>query len=398
MWYNIFMSKNKGNKIFFIVVLSLLGTFVLLTALTFVLRLYFAEWWTRTISRGLRIAASTITNILPFSLTEILIYIVILLAIAIIVMLIVLLVKKRGKATLKLFSLTVTVVMFFVMMYSMSASAEYKRQSLTGEWQNATASKEEFLQIAKQYQVEYNALAEGFERDEAGNIVEKYTFEETALLVKQEVEKYADGDYFSSTVATPKQVASSELMSYLGISGMYLSLTGEANINTVTHYIDLPFIMAHELSHSLQIMRENEANIFAFYVCLGSQNPYLRYSALAYGYYHLVNGIATLYGTSSQTYDEYVSSLSSLAQQDNFAANNVWSKYQTSFISSIGDFFNDLYLKLSGIAEGTGSYQVPGATLTPKPPSIPGEVIVMEVSYSPIQKIFIHLYDPWTTY
>ncbi len=382
------MKKPKLSTYYIVLIVLAVLAIVLLSA-TLIVRAVDAEWWIRNISRPLRSISTTISNAVSFSITEIIIYLLIAIGLILIATIVALLVKKKFKLTLRIVTAVLTIVLVVSSLYVVTASCEYGRDELTGEWQNATATKEEFLAIAQAYQKEYNQLAESFERDEQGNIIPQYTFSEIAQLVRDEVAKYADGDYLSSTVAMPKEVLSSKAMSYLGISGMYLSLTGEANINTVTHYTSLPITMAHELAHSLQIMRETDANIFAFYVCLGSQNPYIRYSALQYGYSQLRNGVLSWYTTDSQQFLSLYDGLSPLVLKDRADSYAVWDEYQ-GWISDLSEFFNDIYLKLSGVTTGTDSYIVPGATIIPQPPTMPDQEPIYVVEFSAVQKIFIY--------
>ncbi len=380
----------KGKISFGIVALVVLFVLsVLLIAVTLVVRAVDAEWWVTHVSRPLRTAMTTVSNLLPFSLTEVLVYLCISLVLLLLILVVVLLIKKKWRIVLKTVAVVLVVVLMLISLYTATASAEYKRDPLTGTWQDATLTKEEYLAMAKAYQAEYNALAESFERDENGVILEQLTREDVARLVYEETAKHADGKYLASTLSQPKLVSTSNAMSYLGISGIYLSLTGEANINTVTYYTALPTTIAHELSHSLQIMREGDASIYAFYICLGSQNSLLRYSSLQYGYSQLRNGIIAHYSTDSVEFEDFDANLSPYCQIDRNATNAVWGEYQ-GFINDVSEFFNDIYLKFSGVKEGTDSYVVGGATITPNPtPDNPEDVIV---NYSVIQKMFIEDY------
>lgn len=56
-------------------------------------------------------------------------------------------------------------------------------------------------------------------------------------------------------------------MSHLGVGGLYSPFTCEAVINTDCTPPSLPFTVAHEMSHSLLVAREEEANFSAFLAC-----------------------------------------------------------------------------------------------------------------------------------
>ena len=106
-------------------------------------------------------------------------------------------------------------------------------------------------------------------------------------LFKKIKEEYAkiDGNYLTKFSANPKQLhIFGWLYTEMNISGVSFLPTGEANYNQYIPNIDLPFVVAHELAHTKGVMGEDEANDLAMYVCLNSDDPYLKYSALANAY------------------------------------------------------------------------------------------------------------------
>ncbi len=84
---------------------------------------------------------------------------------------------------------------------------------------------------------------------------------------------------FIRTMRTAKPVLVSEILSYMHITGVYSFFTGEANINVNFPDYTTPYTAAHEMAHQRGIAREDEANMVAFLVCIGSNDSYIRYSA-----------------------------------------------------------------------------------------------------------------------
>ena len=78
-----------------------------------------------------------------------------------------------------------------------------------------------------------------------------------------------------------KPLLVSEAFAYMGTTGVFVCLTGEASVSTETFALSQPFTICHELGHSLAVAREDEANYLAFLACRASQSDLFHYS----GYY-----------------------------------------------------------------------------------------------------------------
>ena len=115
---------------------------------------------------------------------------------------------------------------------------------------------------------------------------------------------------------------------------------------------NIPLTIAHEIAHTKGIMREDDANQLAFYVCLNSDNPYLRYAAYCahFGQLEIM---------ASYLKDDEKPSLVKVNAQFNKTRNYIyeyWKKH--NLLGKVGDFFNNLYIKSSGVKEGTDSYSI----------------------------------------
>lgn len=81
-------------------------------------------------------------------------------------------------------------------------------------------------------------------------------------------------------------------MSKTGILGYYNPFTSEAQYNPNTPSTQLPFTMAHEMSHQLGFAREQEASFIGFLCAHTSQIPELRYSANLYALRSLIKAVS----------------------------------------------------------------------------------------------------------
>ena len=163
-------------------------------------------------------------------------------------------------------------------------------------------------------------------------------------------EKYPSFQRMQSRV---KPVMLSFLWTYTHISGMYTSLTGEANINV--NYPDYIIVSsaAHEMAHQRGVGREDEANFVAFLVCSNSDNPYVRYS----GYLDAFNAVANaLYSADKELYSQLMAQRDDRIYQEQVAYGKFFEKYQTNTASKISDAVNDTSIKIHGQESGIKSY------------------------------------------
>lgn len=65
---------------------------------------------------------------------------------------------------------------------------------------------------------------------------------------------------------------------YLGFTGYYNPLTGEAQINTTVPEFMQPYIATHEMAHQLGYAKENEANFVGYLAAVNSQDTLFHYS------------------------------------------------------------------------------------------------------------------------
>ena len=70
----------------------------------------------------------------------------------------------------------------------------------------------------------------------------------------------------------------SYLGNYLGYSGYYNPITGEAQVNTTVPFFLQSFVTTHEIAHQLGYAKEMEANFVGFLVARESPHPAVRYS------------------------------------------------------------------------------------------------------------------------
>lgn len=149
-----------------------------------------------------------------------------------------------------------------------------------------------------------------------------------------------------------KPVILSEPMTYTHISGVYTFFTGEANVNINFPDFVIPYTAAHELSHQRGISRENEANFIAFVACIGSKDPYIRYSGYLNMYQYMSSA---LYSADPELYRETYNALDKGVRSELVAYGDFFDKYRDNPAATVSGAVNDTYLTVMS-GEDSRSY------------------------------------------
>ena len=151
-------------------------------------------------------------------------------------------------------------------------------------------------------------------------------------------------------ILSVKPVALSEPWTYMHISGMYMPLTGESNLNMNFPDYTLAFTACHETAHQLGIAYESEANFYAFLACLYAEDDYLRYAGCVNLLEYLMADL------SAKDLQTLFQSMDAGIIGEWRAYSAFFEKYRASAAAAISDSVNDGYLKSQGVASGTANY------------------------------------------
>ena len=216
------------------------------------------------------------------------------------------------------------------------------------------ASQQELIAVCERLIGKANELRASCREDEGGVADFAYSQPErlrsaleqatVGFTVAGQVYPFLRGDF-----SAPKAVAASEVLSYLGISGIYFPFTAEANINTTLPQPFLPFTMCHELAHQGGFAREDEANYIAYLTCRLHPDETFRYS----GY---LQASVYLWLAVEGEEAERLRGLFSPGVQRDLAAHREWRRRYATFLSAASSRINDAYLKANGQADGVRSY------------------------------------------
>ena len=157
---------------------------------------------------------------------------------------------------------------------------------------------------------------------------------------------------FSAPRGPAKPVLASDLMSRLGVSGVYFPWTGEANYNRLVPRAQLPLVIAHEKAHQRGIASEDEANFVGYVASALADDPYARYSGLLFAQRQL---LFELQERDPERAEALLDRRLPGVQRDVDAAREFWARYEGP-LREVQTRSNDTYLKLNGVEEGVASY------------------------------------------
>lgn len=239
------------------------------------------------------------------------------------------------------------------LIYLLTAGMAYNRLPLDSPAYNVKEVDEsEYMDIANYFLDDYNEVTNKLTfNEDTGEVINPYSLKEMNEILKREFSKL-DQNYFYQAIP---QIKEFHLLSYfyreLQIIGVTFVPLAEANLNNLMTKSEYPFTAAHEIAHTLGVMREEDANLVAFYICYTSNDPYFRYSAYQRTFSSLYPFVLTRLGLNG--YQAFVNKLGEKIINNMRYDQQYWSNYH--LLDDVGNFFNNIYLFLSG-NKGTSSY------------------------------------------
>ena len=314
----------------------------------------FAEWMTSNPGYLIRRALAFVSDVIPFSLGELLVVLSPLIVISVIVTA----AKKKGiRERVRFLSGFLAIVSLFYTSYVFMLGVGYQRTALNSRLGIPVVkiTEQELVDTMIALKTECEALVDEISYSENGSSVSDISFDAMCDEILVGYERL-EADYPELNIKTfdsrAKQVYLSRALTAFEISGVYTFFTGESNVNVYYPEYGTPFTMAHELAHQRGIARENEANFIAFLACARADSAYVRYS----GYMNMFEYVASaLSRTNKEKFREIYSSVDPRINGEISAFNEFYYAHKNELMSKISDFLNDNYLKASG-TEGIISY------------------------------------------
>lgn len=371
----------KNFKALFINLCVIVFLIVILIVISLIkLNVDASEAYTKTFINFYQVVIGSINNIIPFSMTELLLILFVISCIFFLVLAIINLCKKRFMTSLtRVVNLSLTIVSF-ITLYNLTAGVQYNRKPLELPYYEGEVIKEDFVDIVNYYLADYNNCSNLLSYNDEGGVISPYSFDKLKSIIQKDYEILKDNTYFNSFITNPKEMALlGWLYRELHITGFYFGIAGESNINTLSTDAELPFVIAHEIAHGKGVMRENDAQVVAAYITLHSSDPYVRYSGYINTFASLMNILK--YTDNKSDYSNAYNKINQNILNEYKYISAYWAKFD--FFSKIGEWWNNLYLYLSG-NKGTGEYD-------DKPPVIDEETNQI-INLSNYQKIYFEIY------
>lgn len=344
-------------------------------------------FFARGLSRGWVAFSATFSDIFPFSVFGLFVICAVIALIASIAAFIILWKKKLRTEAVAHLERVIIAALCIALLYVGTAGGCYNRKPLPlAKYEGEQLSAEETAEIVTVFLTDFSEISSTLTYTEEGKSVCPYTFKELQKLLIEEY-KRLPSDYYSAYTPRVKKAIFSSVMSYEGISGITFQPTGEGVINGETPSCYALLAAAHELAHTKGVMRERDANLTAYYLLLTSDIPYFRYCGYMYTMTFLTSLLqiqdAELYAKTMQNYPQ-------AAIRDRKLEREFW-ETKEGFLETVGEFMNNLYLKLSGIEEGTDNYADPSAYTQQTEVVDNKEVTTVKVYYSDTARMILQV-------
>jgi hypothetical protein len=297
-------------------------------------------------------------------------------------------IKKKKLTWLSRLLTLLTFTLCLTNLYIGTASVAYGRSPLDLPMaQNEEIDETTIEDALKHYVDEYNDLGTKFSRNDDGTIISPYTHNEISTLINDEYRKLSKiTSYYLDYEPLGKDMIFSFLFSEFHLTGITMSITGEANINSWISSVEYPFTLAHEFAHAKGCYREDDANTTALYILMNSDNDYLKYCGLYIGIGALIDAYQTTYRVSySEKYP-----LSNNILKERSTIYKFWEDHDA--LSDWADFWNDLYLKMNGNQNGTDDYNDVSTKEDTGKVDDQGNKIFKITNFSNYQKIIYKIY------
>lgn len=145
-----------------------------------------------------------------------------------------------------------------------------------------------------------------------------------------------------------------QLMSMVGVSGIYIPFTGEAIVNMDPPSYLLPATVCHEMAHQLGFSPEDEANYISFLVCRSNSNPSFQYSGYFMAMRYAMNSLGV---ANKEAFLSMRKDISKGVMTDIEANRLYWGRFYNP-ISTFTSYFYDYFLKANGQKHGIRSYSL----------------------------------------
>ncbi|HEY5562401.1 MAG TPA: DUF3810 domain-containing protein [Clostridiaceae bacterium] len=339
---------DRRKKLYIIV----LGLFIFI--INIILRYYpgfVDKYYSRGINKIAREALTSVTNMIPFSLGEVLVLILVALLLILIIKFVIHIRKKCVNGLLNLGVYLSIIYILFMVLWGFN----YDRLTLDKilNLQLRKYDEKELYKLCDSLASRANELRKLVDEDKNGVMTIKGGYksirDRASLGYIAAAKKYP---FLGGINVYPKPVLLSEALSYGGITGIYIPFTGEANINIKDADFMLPSTCEHEIAHEKGFAREEEANYIAYITSMASEDVNFQYSGTMMA---LIYSSNALYDANKVDYRALIKNYSLGVKKDLQFESKLWSKYNGK-VQKLQERINNAYLKSNGEEKGIQSY------------------------------------------
>ena len=311
----------------------------------------------RTVFRWLSVPISWLTSLVPLSLTELALVLGVPLLLVLLVIWIVRLIRRRDRKVrlarmVRVVAWTLSVA---YLMFMLLHGFNYARQPVALSFHLPVRERtaDDVKETAAWLIGQTNRLRDLTEEDEQGVFRLSLGIGAT-LRTASDAYAAAAADYplLAGPSIRPKGVLLSHYWSYTGITGLYMPLLVESNVNIDVPEHSIPETALHEIAHTRGFAREDEAGFLAFLTGLYSDHPDFAYSVLLGAALRSLNA---LYGADPDAWQEVAGSLSDAVRRDLQAAGAYWKQFEGP-VQEASTKVNDAYLQANLQQDGVRSY------------------------------------------
>lgn len=141
-------------------------------------------------------------------------------------------------------------------------------------------------------------------------------------------------------------------LTYMGYSGYYNPLTGEAQVNRLIKNYKFPVVSCHEQAHQIGYAAENEANFIATLATINNEDMYIQYSGYIFALRYCINEIAR---RDIKTYEALLPTINFGILESYREMREFWTSYENPF-EDFSKLFWDHFLKANNQSKGIMSY------------------------------------------
>ncbi len=301
---------------------------------------------------------SNITGIVPFSIGEVGLIIIVIICTWWLIKNIIMILKIKNNIVKKLLKLSYRVIIAVIIVYfifNFIWGLNYYRLPFSdiARIDIKEASTDELAELCEYLIEQGNTLRTKVNENNAGVMYlpngHKDIFNRSYLGYNNASAIYPE---LRGRYGKPKGVIFSEVMSYMGISGIYSPFTAEANVNISIPDSMIPSTTCHEMAHQYGFAREDEANYIAYLTCSMHPDVDFQYSGNLLAIIYSMNA---LYKYDAHRYWMLYENYSDGIKNDLKNISAYWSHYEGP-IEKASDKLNDTYLKINRQQDGVRSY------------------------------------------